>query len=109
MIVQEIDRFLGRVARLRDEITRNKEWMRDYESVRDGYPEWVTRDGERIKVKDITDEHLDRLVPFLERRDPQTSWIKVFKDEKTYRDVRKKTEVMRDELSEMYDVMYECL
>lgn len=70
-------------------LTELENWKAEYESKRDKYPDWVTRFGEHIKLRDINDDYLDNLIRFVSFKDPKnkTKWIDVFNAEKRYRSV----------------------
>ena len=86
-IDNEIQRFFDHKVSLSWAIDDYTKWMQDYKSKRNKYPDWITKDGIHIKVCDISDQHLNNLIPFVEKRDPEnkTHWVDVFKAEKRYR------------------------
>lgn len=88
------DMFFSRVINVRETISSNKDWIRDYLEKRDKYPNWVTRDGVSIAVSDVTDSHLENLLNFLPANTP---WHKVFSCEKHYRQLCKQTQVLEEE------------
>ena len=76
------DMFFNHVFSVRMSLESNRSWMRDYVEKRSKYPDWVTRDGRSISVKDISDEHLENLLKFLPNGNV---WHDVFMCEKKYR------------------------
>lgn len=76
--------FFAHIANVRETISSNKDWIRDYLEKRSNYPAWVTRDGVSIPVGEVTDSHLENLLIFLPEG---TVWHKVFTCEKHYRDL----------------------
>jgi len=95
---------------LRWDIEDYEKWMADYESKRQTYPAWVTKDGTHIWIYEIEDSHLDNLIPFIERKDPEnkTHWLDVFKAEKRYRELKAKMPKMKSELAHMEYVSDVC-
>lgn len=110
-IDNEIARFCDSMACLRWDIEDYEKWMRDYEGKRQTYPAWVTRDGTHIWIYEIEDSHLDNLIPFVQRRDPEnkTHWVDVFRAEKRYRQLKKELPRMKGELANMEYVSDMCL
>ena len=102
-IDDEISRFLGSMACLRWDIEDYEKWMADYESKRPNYPAWETRGGRHIWIYEIEDSHLDNLIPFIKRKDPEnkTHWLDLFKTEQRYRELKKKLPSLKDELQNM--------
>ena len=102
-----MDRFFGRIASLRWDIENVETWMADYESKRPNYPAWETKDGRHIWIYEIEDSHLDNLIPFVQRKDPenQTHWVDVFRAEKKYRQLAKELPRMKEELANMEFVL----
>lgn len=76
--------FFNHVSSVREDLYDFKKWMSDYLDKRSKYPEWVTREGKRIAVGDVDDNHLKNLLNFLPEG---TAWHRVFLYEKTYRDL----------------------
>lgn len=104
----DIDRFFGEIVSTRMEIEECTKWINDYETKRYDYPCWKTRDGENIPIYNITDSHLDNLIPFIEKQDPnnETNWIELFKTEKFYRTLKKKVEELKQTLHECENIQY---
>lgn len=96
---------------LRWDIEDYQKWMADYESNRNNYPAWVTKDGQHIWVYELEDSHLENLIPFVQRKDPEnkTHWIDVFRAEKRYRELKAKLPAMKSELQHMEYVSDMCL
>lgn len=107
----EIARFCDSMTCLRWDIEDYEKWMADYESKRQNYPAWETKDGQHIWVYEIEDSHLDNLIPFVQRKDPEnkTHWVDVFRAEKRYRRLKKELPSMKAELMNMEMVADECL
>lgn len=107
----DIARFYDRMASLRWNIEDYEKWMADYESKRQTYPAWVTKDGTHIWIYEIEDSHLDNLIHFVERKDPEnkTHWVDVFRAEKRYRRLRERLPSMKMELMNMEVFSDECL
>ena len=96
---------------LRWDIEDYQKWKADYESNRNNYPAWVTKDGQHIWVYELEDSHLENLIPFVQRKDPEnkTHWIDVFRAEKRYRELKAKLPAMKSELQHMEYVSDMCL
>ena len=107
----EIARFCDSMACLRWNIEDCEKWMADYESDRQNYPAWETKDGQYVWIYEIEDSNLDNLIPFVQGRDPEnkTHWIDVFRAEKRYRKLKRKLPSMKAELLNMEMVADECL
>ncbi len=107
----EINSFLEKMACLRWDIEDRKKWMKDYESKRQNYPAWETKDGQHLWIYEIEDSHLDNLIPFIQRQDPEnkTHWVDVFRAEKRYRQLKKEMPSMKAELLYMEMMAEECL
>lgn len=107
----EIDRFYGEIASMRFRLSEINSWISDYESKRYNYPPWKTKDGDSIKVYDITDEHLSHLIPFLEKKDPknETKWVDLFKCEMTYRKIKEERKAIQENLSKYEEIGELCL
>lgn len=72
---------------------------------------WATKDGTQIWIYEIEDSHIDNLIPFIQRKDPEnkTNWIDVFRAEKRYRQLKAKLPSMKAELFNMEMMADECL
>lgn len=103
--------FCDKLASLRWSIEDAERWMKNYESWRQYFPVWETKDGQQMKVSEIDDTHLDNLIPFIEKRDPKnvTNWVDVFKAEKRYRELKKLMPSKKAELHEMEEAADRCL
>ena len=103
--------FCDSMACLRWDIEDYEKWMADYESKRPNYPTWETKDRTLIWIYEIEDSHLDNLIPFIQRKDPEnkTNWIDVFRAEKRYRELKAKLPAMKSELQHMEYVSDMCL
>ena len=88
------DCFFSRVSSICQDLYEYKKWIDDYVSKREKYPEWVTRDGKHILVKDVDDNHLENLLNFLPE---STVWHRVFECEKQYRYLSKKVKELERE------------
>ena len=105
-IDDDIQRFYDSMVILRWDMEDNKKWIEKYLSFRDEYPDWITKEGQHIKLKDLTDSHLNNLIPFVKRKDPdnKTNWIKILEQEKTYRGLKIKLNKSQEELAYMEEV-----
>ena len=85
------------------ELDELRQWKQKYESHRDKYPPWVTKAGEQIKVKDLTDSHIEALIDFIPTKDPnnKTKWINVIKSEKQYRTINAKISRLEEEIRQL--------
>ena len=85
------------------ELDELRQWKQKYESHRDKYPPWVTKAGEQIKVKDLTDSHIEALIDFIPTKDPknETKWIDVIKSEKQYRTIDAKIFRLEEEVRQL--------
>ena len=106
-----ISDFYDTMCGYRWKISDREEWVRKYEEARRDYPEWETRDGRKMRVEDIGDTHLENLIPFIKRRDPEnkTHWVDAFECEKRYRKIKSELPKMRKELREMERFESMCL
>lgn len=110
-IDNEIDRFYGRMVRMRRRIDDFSKRMKDYEKKRMSFPAWVTKDGIHIQVYEIEDSHLCRLISFVQRKDPnnKTNWVEVFKAERWCRICKFNMPIWKAELARMEEVSDMCL
>lgn len=85
------------------ELTELEQWKRNYESKRDKYPEWVTKTGQKIKVRDLTDSHIENLLKFIPKKDPnnETKWLDVIKCEKQYRNINNEIVSKKNEINHL--------
>ena len=90
--------FFNHAANVREEAFDTEKWINDYFSKRKDYPKWRTRDGQEIKVEDVTDSHLENLLRFL--KDKDETWYQVFTCEKRYRELVKKLPRLKKENKE---------
>ena len=99
----QLDIFFGRMDSIRWDIAEYEMWMEDYKAKRETYPAWKTQDGKSIWVYELEDGHLDNLIPFIQKRDPEnkTHWLDLFKAEKLYRVLPQKITGLKKELEEM--------
>lgn len=111
VIDYEIAHFFDNMMCLRWDIEDDEKWMKDYEAKRPNYPAWETKDGQHLWIYEIEDSHLDNLIPFMEKQDPEnkTHWIDVFRAEKKYRWLKKKLPSKKAELLYMEMVADVCL
>lgn len=102
----DIERFYDSMVTLRLEMEDYKKWIQNYLSFRDKYPDWITKGGQHIMLKDLTDSHLNNLILFVKRKDPEnkTNWIKILEQEKTYRELKFKLNKAKEELGYMEEV-----
>ena len=110
-IDNEKGRFCDKQASLRWDIEDDERWMKTYESWRQYFPAWETKDGQQMKVYEIDDTHLDNLILFIKKRDPKnvTNWVDMFKAEKRYRELKKLMQSKKAELREMEETDDRCL
>ena len=100
-IDDEIQSFFDKIASISWCINDYKRWMKEYEKQRDNYPNWITKNGEHIKIQNIENTHLDNLIKFMGKKDPENAWTFAFKYEKKYRELKKKIPEMENEYKEM--------
>ena len=74
--------FFNHAFSIRMALESSRGWMDNYIEKRSKYPDWVTRDGRSISIKDISDGHLDNLLNFLPG---ENIWHEIFSCEKRYR------------------------
>lgn len=91
------------------ELTELKQWKHKYERNRDKYPPWVTKAGEQIKVKNLTDSHIEALLNFIPKKDPnnETRWIDIIKSEKQYRTIGMKIFRLEEEIKQLSDEIFD--
>ena len=96
-------RFYDHIVNIRWTIQDYENLCNDYLEQRKHYPMWKTKDGIKIKIQDITDNHLENLISFILKKDPknQTHWIDVFKREKYYRQLCKEIKDLKAEYKYM--------
>ena len=97
MIELEIDRFFGRIASIRIDISDYENWCTEYRKFRNNYI-WTTRDGNKVHIYNMTDSHLNNTISLVERKDPESVWSQILKQEQTYRDFLKRIKSLREEL-----------
>lgn len=87
------------------ELDELRQWKEKYERNQDKYPPWVTKAGEQIKVKDLTDSHIEALLNFIPKKDPknETKWLDVIKSEKQYRTIYRKISRLEEEVRKLSD------
>jgi hypothetical protein len=103
--------FFGEVAEAHLELDELTRWKEHYESKRDKYPPWITSSGQRIKVNDIEDSHLDNLLKFVKKKDPnnETKWYDAFKAEKFYREIGTRineAQLLCDDYSHVINIVF---
>lgn len=91
------------------ELEELRRWKQKYERNRYKYPPWVTKTGEQIKVKDLTDSHIEALLNFIPKKDPknETKWIEVIKSEKQYRTIGMKIFRLEEEIKQLSDEIFD--
>lgn len=99
-------RFYDHMVNVRWTIEDYEEWCKKYLKARKSYPAWKTKAGELIKIENITDSHLENLIPFVLKADPnnQTHWFDAFKREKYYRQLCKELKHLKAELNYLQDI-----
>ena len=100
----EIDRFFGNIASLRMDLNDYEKWCKDYESFRYKYPQWKMKDGKGINLYDMEDNHLANTIRLVEKKDPESTWLKVLKQEETYRKLKKKIFELKLSLERMEEI-----
>lgn len=106
----EIQRFFDSMLDIRDRIDVYEKWMAKYLSFRPNYPKWTTKEGQELALQEITDNHLEKLIPFIAQKDPEnkTKWIDIFKQEKRYRLIKNEINDLRRYYNKMQQVEEEC-
>lgn len=99
----EIDRFFGEIASTRFDILDLERWCRTYESF--NYPDWTMRDGNTIKLSNMTETHIDNTINMLKRKNPDDGWIKILEQEKQYRRKKEQIRQLQCDLSRMREVV----
>lgn len=88
---------LYRGIEIRDQIHNITRWMDRYESARNTYPMWITRDGKHIKVENLSQNHLNNLLSFVPA---DNGWHHIFECEAEYRKLKVQLEQLKKELEE---------
>lgn len=83
--------------KIRDQIHNIEKWMTSYEQARKSYPMWITKQGKHILIENISQNHLNNLLVFVE---PNSGWFEAFKQESTYRKLKVQLEQLKKELEE---------
>lgn len=96
------EQFFGHVADVRMRIDSKETWIKDYTSKRESYPCWTTRDGQQIKVENVTDSHLENLLNFLPEKNV---WHRIFECEKLYRKFKKEISELKKESKHLDDII----
>ena len=109
-IDDQITGFYDHMASVSMDIADYERWMADYEKMRYSYPDWVTKDGTHHKVCELSDSHLENLIAFIKKHDPEnkTHWYDVFDAERTFRKFKEKVEQLKKEYAEMQKVSDMC-
>lgn len=108
-IDNQIGEFYDRLFYLRLSIEDYSEWINHYENIRKNYPSWKTKEGKQIKIEDIDNNHLNNLIALLTDKEPNSTWLKAFKQEQNCREVKEKLNKLKQELSEMEEISDICL
>lgn len=98
-----ITEFYDRIATLSWKLRDYRDWVSSYEKMRDNGPDWVTKDGRRMKLRNISEDHLENLISYVQRRDPDntTHWYDVLKAEKKYRELKREIPLLEVELTRL--------
>lgn len=97
----EIDKFFGEIASIRMDIDDLRRWCSKYETFK---YEWTTRYGTKIKLSNMTEQHLNNTIALVKRKDPTNEWLIALEQEKTYRKYRERLSKLTRELAEMEEV-----
>ena len=80
------EQFFARHTNLQEEC----EWRAKWASHRQEFPDWITREGKKIPITQLTDDHLDNIIIFLKRKKDEVkvveTWLKILQNERHYRD-----------------------
>ena len=104
----EIDHFYAEMANIQLNLMDWEKWCSQYESFKDEYV-WKTKNGDRIKVGDMSESHLENAFNMVKRNDPENGWNKIFEQEKTYRRLKNQIIQAREQLAYMEDISDMCL
>lgn len=91
------DSALYRGIKIRDQIHNIEKWISSYEKARESYPMWITKKGKHIKIENISQNHLNNLLVFVE---PDSGWFEAFQQENTYRKLKVQLRQLKKELEE---------
>lgn len=100
----EIDGFFGEIASLRMDLSDYEKWCKNYESFRYKYPQWKMKNGKGINLYDMEDNHLANTIRLVEKKDPENTWLKVLKQEETYRKLKKEIFELKLSLERMEEI-----
>lgn len=89
------DHALYQGIKIRDQIHSIEKWMTSYEEARKSYPMWITKKGKHIKIENLSQNHLNNLLVFVE---PDSGWFEAFEQESTYRRLKVQLEQLKKEL-----------
>lgn len=81
---------LGEDVRIDIEIAREIAWDNAYRRIKEGV--WMMRDGQEIKLTDMTNRHIENCIRMLEKKDGEIPelWADRFKKELEWRDYIKR-------------------
>ena len=105
-IDEDIASFYQRKASLEWIIQDHTKWISEYLTIRETLPDWRTKEGNFIKIKDMTDLHLHNVISYLRTKDPNDThhWINVFCQEQKYRQLRCEINTLIEELRDIEKV-----
>lgn len=101
-------RFNDHMVNVQLNIEYYGKWCKKYLEERKSYPLWKTKEGKEIKIEDITDSHLENLIPFVLKKDPknQTHWFDALERERYYRRLCKELRQLNAEYRYMQSIDY---
>ena len=101
-IDDEFNKFFGSITSLRMDINDLEDWCNKYKSF--NYPAWTTKGGNKIKLGEMSDSHLENTIKLVSRKDPTNTWLKVLNQEKLYREYTKKLPKLKQELTRLEEI-----